>query len=464
MTDPVPGETITIQGKTFKFQQASGNLGGVKFEVGKAARVYKLWSDKKPFAIKAFFPQYRSQRNLNATEQISLLKDIPGLLAASRYCITQEQQPELVKRHDAFQYGVLMPWVEGLSWSNIVGNGNSLFSPVQSLSLSRALVSAFAELEENRLAHCDISNGNFLILNNFQTVELVDIEELYSEKFSCPNPKPVGTDGYAPEWIVNDGYWGADGDRFAAVILCIEALCWQFSDIRENAESQTLFASGEFGFNSKRYKLVKKHLSELSIPNLNSEKVVQIFETTWHSKSLEECPKIKELKDALVGVNQQRVKHQSDPLLQLESPLGRNLIKGAPTSMQSPGYTSPYRTITDARISDEPPYIDFGIINASEADLPKVTIKVMVSNPGKGLVTGTINPSDWLEIFPSREFSIRPDTPMIEFTVKMKTNFPHPMTGQTHMFPNGIIIKTNVGQKVIGGQYSLPKPKKWGLF
>ena len=457
MAEPIPGDTLIVHGKTYSFTKASGVLGGVLFEVGKAARVYKLWCDNKPYALKVFFPEYRSSRHVGNTKQIERYKHLPGLRAAARHCFTKEEYPEIINRFSSFEYAVLMPWIEGRSWSNIVGKKNPV-TPEQSLSLARALASALAALDHNQIAHCDISSGNFVFTNDFRDVEFVDIEEIYSDGFIKPKPLPVGSDGYALEWVVNDGYWAVDADKFAAGILITEILCWQFSNVRASAEGDTLFASGEFGHNSKRFKLISQCMSSLPLPNTNLGKLIRLFDKTWHSRTLKECPNIHEWEKALgmpsADIASSSAKTSiSQPLKQTE------LIRGVPGP-----YSSLTKSTSSAVLYVEPTFINFGTFDPSNKHHAISPSIVRIQNTGNGILTGKIIAEPWLEVSPSTTFSIQPGEPPFQISIKLKHNCPLPITGQKHMFPKGLLIDSNAGIKVVGGQYSLPAPKKWGLF
>ena len=68
-------------------------------------------------------------------------------------------------------------------------------SPEQSLMLGGAFASILAQMEERRLAHCDLSGPNVLIPgltadynknSGMQPVELVDVEGLYGPGLDKP--------------------------------------------------------------------------------------------------------------------------------------------------------------------------------------------------------------------------------------------------------------------------------------
>jgi serine/threonine protein kinase len=318
MPDPTPTDFIhikvkidgKIEDKAFTFQKRTGALGGVYYEFGKAAKVYRLQELQEEgkklrqdenhefWALKVFNFDFRTAQNIATTEKISRYQDLPGLAAANRNVITETKYPEVISKFPEFEYSIVMQWIKGLSWANIIKDKTHITAE-QSLRLARTLANVAAGLEFKGLAHCDLANGNFVFSADYDHIELVDLEEMYGPGFQCPNPLPVGSDGSAPFNVVEKGYWGPDADRFAGGMLIAEILCWQFSEVRQASVGDTLFASAEFRRDSKRYKLVSQYLGQINQEGVKPKELVRLFQKVWNSKTYQEYPPLREWQEAL---------------------------------------------------------------------------------------------------------------------------------------------------------------------
>lgn len=298
--DPNVGETITINGKKFEFTQTPGVSEKIIYaELGKKAKIYRVKQGNKIYALKAFKKKFRQSRTIVNSNKIKNYQNLAGLAVAEREIITPEKFPDLVSQYEAFSYAILMPWIEGKSWASYV-IGRVAITKAESIKLAKALIKTLHELEKQDLAHCDLSGGNFMLSADFTSVELLDIEELYSQDFEEPKPLPRGTSGYAPPWVVEKGFWDSTADRFAAGILICEILGWQFEDIRKAAsEGDAYFAGSEIGKKTERYQLILHKLEQLepSLPNL--------LQKLWQSKNPQECPSISDWKEALEQIPEQ---------------------------------------------------------------------------------------------------------------------------------------------------------------
>lgn len=295
--DPNIGESINIDGKAYKFTEASNAPGILYAEIGRKAKVYRVISSKQYFALKAFKPKYRTSETIENTNRISRYQDVSGLAVAKRTVIAPENHLDLVKDNGAFAYAVIMPWVDGKSWFNYV-TGKISINKRQSLRLAHSLVGAISELEQLELAHCDLSSSNFIFSSDFAHVELIDIEDMFGHNLLAPKEKSKGTPGYAPAWIKENGAWEAGGDRFCLGILVGEILGWQFEEIREASAGDAYFADGEFCNKTKRFRLLSQRMKQIH-PELSN-----LFKTVWYAESLEECPKASDWKRVLDSIQE----------------------------------------------------------------------------------------------------------------------------------------------------------------
>lgn len=425
---PKPDDKFRLDGKTYVFP--SGKMG-VPFEIGKAARVYQVIGENHALhALKVFFPEYRSHSNAGQAIALSKYKHLTGLAVAERHAITARDQ-QILTAFPQFENAILMPWVSGKSWQNYI-LGELPITPEQSLNLARELVSVISELEENGLAHCDLSNGNFVFSPDFTRVELVDIEEMYAKEFTTPQPLPVGSDGYAPLKIVQDGYYGPEADRHALGILVIEILCWQVEKIRKQREGTAFFASDEFGHKSQRYKLVKQCLTEVpSRDGLNLSKISELFDQVWFSRwkdpstkqehtsskaMLKQCPSVADWKDAL-----------------------------------GTGSIDSHVPVLTVDMSE----LYFGILQPNGFGAPNLSLTL--TNSGGGMLSGDIITSPWLSVNPSTKIAHQKGQKNSSISVSLKQDFPRSRQGGELRHPTGLVIQTNGGTKVLGVRYVLPQ-------
>lgn len=69
------------------------------------------------------------------------LKTMPGLEVCNRLCLSLSTAPETVKQHPRLQYAILMPWIQGQSWFNVLCSGTSHSIPKDTPVNYRPLVS-----------------------------------------------------------------------------------------------------------------------------------------------------------------------------------------------------------------------------------------------------------------------------------------------------------------------------------
>jgi YVTN family beta-propeller protein len=412
--DPLIGDSITVNGRTYMFTETPNAPGIVYAEIGRKAKVYRLLSNGDYFALKVFKPRYRSEAFVNNTNRIAQFKKVPGLAVADRFEISPSEHPDLIRKYNAFAHSVLMPWVDGKSWFNYV-TGKVTITSAAVLQLARALVSTLLQLEQRNIAHCDLSSSNFIFSPDFLHVELIDIEDLFGYGLLEPAEKPRGTGGYAPEWVKSRGVWEASGDRFALGILVSEILGWQSEVIREASTGDAYFAEGEFGNKSKRFRLLSDHLETIH-PELS-----RLFKTVWYAESLEECPRIADWKNVLDAIK--------DPILEVT-----------------------------------PDYLTFSALDMKVRNPIYPQISLSIKNAGGRELKGHIKANvPWLDIQPS-EFSCSEGARSQHFVI-LKANVPLEKRTQEYTFNNGISIQSNDGSKILSGSYKVLQNKsaspKW---
>ncbi len=440
MQEPQPNEVIVIDQQQYRFVPLEISIGGQGFkrivgvhaEIGKAGKVYKVRKENENtlFALKQFNDVFRTSVNIHKSKIISEHRDIQGLLAANRTCLTKDNYSPK-DGFEQFLYAIHMPWISGKSWSNVVSAGEPI--PLDySLKLARSFAKTNADLEKNGLAHCDLAGGNFIISEGFSEVQLIDIEEMYDSQLDVPKPLPQGTEGYNLPNIVQKGYWGNDADRFSASIIIIEMLIWQSQNLislKNHKNSETFFDSNEFGDKtSKRFQAIQPYLAQLNTdPNLDNEKLLKLFLQVWSAKTPSDCPPLSEWVDALG---------------------------------EGPGDT--YMPKLALNIE----YVNYGSISLSEALSSPPTRILEVKNIGTGILEGNIQSFGEVASSPKKSFSLSREESqayVISFIKKLSNE----NQGTTIRFPKGIIVSSNSiqnGNKVIAGEISIKKEIWWRQY
>ncbi|MCC7451909.1 MAG: hypothetical protein IT324_31165 [Anaerolineae bacterium] len=296
-------------------------------------------------ALKYFKLKYRVPELVNVTEALKQYADLPGLRAARRTVFTKATHAELLTRYPALEYGVLMPWLPGVTWYDLVTTKAPL-TPPDSLKIAQATSAILAGFEERRLAHCDVAGANVMVNRKAAQIELVDIEEMYGPQLPQPVELPAGQDGYQHRTSRTQGQWNADGDRFGAAVLLAEMLGWADPRIRQNSADEHYFAAAEVqDQDSPRYRLLYEVLRDQYAPT-----VAEPFEQAWRSVTLADCPPIKQWHDSLAALLPPAALASAQPFAD-SSPvvIGRRSLDGVPViSMpQAPKPPGPERLQLD---------------------------------------------------------------------------------------------------------------------
>ena len=259
-------------------------------EAGKEGTVYKVLKNQEKYALKVFYPEYRDIRLLENTEKLSRFKNIEGFRVAERNLIEPDEYPQLLRQYPDLTYAVLMPWIEGTVWGNLMLEPEPTLQSENYLQIAKTLTRVVNNLERQGLAHCDLSNNNFIIVNGYSEIQLIDVEDMYAPDMPRPIPDiSYGTTGYRTRWIAEHGLWGPESDRFAAAILCSEILVWHNQEIREKRSGNTsFFDEEEIGEECERFKLMTGFLDN------TSKALPGLFEKAWFANDFSQCPPVTE--------------------------------------------------------------------------------------------------------------------------------------------------------------------------
>lgn len=284
---PTINTQIAISGTSYRFTEHPSAKGMPYGQTGRRATVYQVQDEQGAFhALKVFTKAFRVAHNATGAQKLQAYATLPGLQVCARQVITRQNNPTLLEQHPDLEYAVLMPWVQGLTWQEIMLARQPL-TQEQSLSLAREFVRILATMEQQHLAHCDLSGPNLLIdlpaLSGGGGVALVDVEDLYAPELEQPEKLPGGSSGYAHKTAAQ-GLWNAEADRFAGAVLLAEMLTWHDERVRRVAAGEQYFDAGELQTPCDRYQLLQGVLQKsFGAP-------ADLLARAWYSESLAKAP------------------------------------------------------------------------------------------------------------------------------------------------------------------------------
>jgi len=285
---PEVNQQLVISGTAYSVAEHPAARGMPYGQEGRAAVVYRLTSQADARALKVFKPRHRVPGLVSLARRQAPFADLPGLQVCSRTVLTPQQQTDLLRQHPDLTYGVLMPWVDGPTWMEVMLEGKQL-SRDAGLSLARSLAMTLATMEQEGLAHCDLSGPNLLlpalaVKNVKSAVELVDVEQMYGPDLPKSDLTPAGSPGYGHK-LARQGLWSIEADRFAGAVLLAEILGWCDERVRDAAWGESYFDPEEMQTQGQRYTILHSALNEHW-----GETVARLLERAWESETLDECP------------------------------------------------------------------------------------------------------------------------------------------------------------------------------
>lgn len=435
--EPKPGTRIHLNGEAIEFISLDSTGPGKSFvyaESGKEGTVYKVLKGKEFYALKVLYPEYRDKRLLRNTEKLRQFKGIEGLKVTDRTVITRQSFPSLVSDFEDLEFSILMPWIDGILWANLMISENQLKAEMY-IQIAKLLMRVMCGLESQGIAHCDMSNNNFIINPGLSSVELIDIEDMFAPDMPRPIPTvSYGTEGYRTAWIAENGLWSPESDRFACAILCAEILAWHNKDVRDSrAGSSSFFDEEEIGESSDRFRLISHRLKEFN-PTLPA-----LFQKAWNSKRPDQCPAICEWMNALNEITtvredadvEQRPQTGKAPIRK-ETHAKNDVSTGAPPNME----------------------ISHSILNFGDITKIVSPTTVIVKNSGGSLLEGTISHEEWLDIS-QNTFMVNPGEQQ-NITVSLKPPLPASQSKYEYRSPGAIVFESNGKTEVVGVTFTLP--------
>jgi hypothetical protein len=291
-------DELTIDGVAYRIAEHPAAPGFPYGQEGRAGIVYCLEPSPSPAgrergpggegskaALKVFKPRFRSPFLVAQADRMAPLAALPGLRACRRTVLTPSRHADLLRQHPDLTYAVLMPWIQGPTWFDVLMDRKHL-PPETSLALARSLAGVLMRMEEQGIAHCDLSAPNVMLplLAGGAGVELVDLEGLYAPGMPRPQELSSGSAGYAHRQATG-GLWGPEADRFAGAVLLAEMLGWCDPQVVQAAWGESYFDPAEMQQQTPRYRTLVAALERRWGSN-----VARLFERAWRSDSLLDCP------------------------------------------------------------------------------------------------------------------------------------------------------------------------------
>lgn len=319
---PNPGDEVFINQKKYVVDQHPAAPGMAYAQAGRQGTVYKLIPEHggadQARALKIFYPKYRNPALVYQSENMEVFSSLPGLQVCHRQVLTPETNGTLIAQYPDMLYAVLMPWINGSTWMDVLAHGD-LLRVEESWELARGLAAVGSGMEQKGLAHCDLSSPNVLLplwripnetSSSKSAIELVDVEQLYSARLDPPDVHFTGSPGYAsglPVHRSTNGPWHAYADRFAGAVILAEMLCWSDSRIVEEAWGESYFDPEEMQTPSPRY-----HLMIESLESNWGKGVAELFTRAWQSDDVRSCPTFGEWLVVISGLTPELPAEQSE--------------------------------------------------------------------------------------------------------------------------------------------------------
>jgi len=284
---PNPKDELTINNSRYFVAEHPSASGMPYGQEGRTGIVYRLSSSdlSEDHALKVFKPRFRLPYLVSQAEKLSAYAGLPGLQAARRSVLSPSREADLLRQYPDLTYAVLMPWLDGPTWLEILLQKKPLLVE-QSLSLYRALTEILVGMEERGLAHCDLSGPNVLLpaLVGGAGIALIDLEGFYAPGMLQPQMLPSGSAGYTHQKATG-GLWGTNADRFAGAVLLAEMLGWCDQQVCLAAWGESYFAPDEILQEGARY-----HTLDTSLRHHWGDGIADLFARAWRSDSLADCP------------------------------------------------------------------------------------------------------------------------------------------------------------------------------
>lgn len=291
---------------------------------GGQARVFHLETreKKREHALKVLKRGYSSPAMVDVCARLDALKRYAGLAVCYRVCFSPQRAAATLRQHPGLAYSILMPWVRGLSWLEVVENRRPL-PKATARELASSLVRILAQLESLGMAHSDISSGNVVIDLDQRRSELIDVEDLFAPSWPRPAYISLGTPGYQHR-DSGKGQWHQHGDRFAAAILLSEMLGWYDDGVRAACHGDSFFDPSELQQAASR-----RFESLLRAVEGQSRLAAALLVQAWGSQTLADCPPLRDWLEACLPEIDFEPLHRRPPLPEVTTPIWTPLARAS---------------------------------------------------------------------------------------------------------------------------------------
>ncbi|MCC6904950.1 MAG: hypothetical protein IT326_03845, partial [Anaerolineae bacterium] len=120
--NPTPHEQVVIGGVQYAVMPHPAVPNFAFGQEGRKAFVYQLRrpADDGVFALKKFKQAYRLPELVDVCAELARFSRWPGLEAGARTCLVTAQHPDILGQYPDLEYAVLMPWIHGSTWYDMV--------------------------------------------------------------------------------------------------------------------------------------------------------------------------------------------------------------------------------------------------------------------------------------------------------------------------------------------------------
>ncbi|QMV40478.1 serine/threonine-protein kinase [Cohnella cholangitidis] len=286
---------LSINGKPYTIGEHPHAAGVPYGQEGRQGIVYLLNAEESggPKAMKVFRSKFINPSLVFHTDTVAKYKGVAGLSACERSILTPQNHADLLNREPDLLYAVVMPWIEGPTWMDVLLAKQRL-SKKQSFAAAFALAHVLMDMEQRGLAHCDLSATNVMlpmlstakkVVKPVEFVQLIDLEQMFSTHLEKPEHIPAGSPGYAIRNKTQSLMWSGQSDRFAGAILLAEMLASCSDAFVRSVWGESYFDPEELQTGCDRF----DELVEM-IRTIWGEALAALFVRAWESEHLSQCP------------------------------------------------------------------------------------------------------------------------------------------------------------------------------
>ena len=148
---------ITVQNSTLRFTEHPSAKNMPYGQMGKRATVYQVRNEQgKLLALKVFRKNFQTTDMLDICQRLAPFRRLTGLEVCQREVLIPNIHKALLDQYPDLAYAVLMPWVTGQTWFDVLTNRRS-FTEQDSFTYAQLFAQMMQSLEQEGVAHCDLS-------------------------------------------------------------------------------------------------------------------------------------------------------------------------------------------------------------------------------------------------------------------------------------------------------------------